>query len=96
MTEATIILANDKSQLFVKRAKVENTYWYFVISEKVWVTSSGLVIPGFEYSKLEMEDGVVEGDNAVAFRALIKLNNMRNILLNELNKNTNLFKISED
>jgi len=91
-----IILTDDRSDLAVQRIVMDGAYWYFVPEEKVWIKSTGLVVPGYINPNSEFEDGIIQDDKAALFRALIKLNQMIETITNELHDKTTLFKIQKD
>lgn len=90
-----IILTDDQSDLQVRRIEFNGTFWYFLPKERVWVKSSGTVYPGAMTSNMEFEEGILQGENAAAFRALVKLNHMTDFFVSFLHKNTKLFKIKD-
>lgn len=75
MEEGKLILSNDKSPLKVIRTLVEKVYWYYIPDEKVYITSSGDIIPGIPPQ--DGESGEVVDDIAVGFRMLIKCNELK-------------------
>ena len=96
MSDYSIILSDDQSDLTVQRIKMSGVYWYYIIAEGVWLKSSGIVVPGAIVVNQEYEEGVIRGDSAAAFRALIKLNQMLAILIEQLHTKTTLFKVKEN
>lgn len=87
----TITLTNDKSPLTVFRSIMNNRVWYFEPTRKAWINDDGDVLPGAIVDKLQVEEGVVEGDSAFAFRALIRLQEIKDYIMNQLNT-TKIFK----
>ena len=91
-----ISLSEDKSDLTVQRIEFNGVYWYYIPSEKVWIKSSGFVVPGVMTPNQKYEEGVIQDDRAALFRALIKLNQMIDVITNELHTKTTLFKVKKD
>lgn len=85
MEKGIIPLDNDKSPLEVIRYQNNDQYSYYIPSEKVILTSTGSVL-SVDGSVNTHDKGIVTGDTAVAFRALVKIHKIQKFILEEMDK----------
>jgi len=92
MQVCKITLPYDDSAIKVQRLKDGNKVSYFLPELKCWIRSTGEIELNKNFPDMLGDHGIVKDENAKIFRMLIKLQEMKDYLIEILQTKTTLFK----